>query len=156
MRLLLAFLSGGLFGLGLLLSGMTDTTKVQGWLDIFGDWDPTLAFVLGGAIMPMAVAWQVVARRNRASQRAFTGAPFPAQPNPKVTPDLAIGSVLFGAGWGLAGLCPGPALASLSFGGWEGLLFLAAMIVGMWVAVPVKKAWIFGPRPRQASGVSHR
>ena len=63
MRNLFAFVAGGLFGAGLFVSGMTDTAKVQGWLDIFGDWDPTLAFVMGGAIIPMAIAWRIVARR---------------------------------------------------------------------------------------------
>lgn len=144
MRGLVAFLAGGLFGLGLLLSGMTDTTKVQGWLDIFGAWDPTLAFVLGGAILPMAVAWRIVERRKRAAQVSLAGAPFPDPPAPRITTELALGSTLFGAGWGLAGLCPGPALASLSFGGWQGLVFLGAMIVGMWVAVPARRLRVFG------------
>lgn len=127
MRALFAALSGGIFGAGLLLSGMTDTTKVQGWLDVFGDWDPTLAFVLGGAIIPMAVAWRIAAR----SQTSILGTPLPLAPNPKLDPSLITGSVLFGAGWALAGLCPGPAIASLSFGGWGGVVFLLAMLAGM-------------------------
>lgn len=135
MRYLISLLSGGLFGLGLLVSGMTDTTKVQGWLDIFGDWDPTLAFVMGGAIIPMTFAWRLVARRAM----PLAGGSFPAKPSSSITPDLIIGSLLFGAGWGLSGLCPGPSMASASFGGWEGLLFLAAMIAGMWLAVPARK-----------------
>ena len=136
MRGLIALTSGGLFGLGLLISGMVDTTRVQGWLDIFGAWDPTLAFVLGGAILPMAIAWRIAEKRRA----PVTGGSFPAVPAQKITPDLAIGSMIFGAGWGLAGLCPGPSLASLSFGGWEGLLFVAAMIAGMLLAVPAKRA----------------
>lgn len=136
MRGLISLTSGGLFGLGLLISGMVDTTRVQGWLDIFGDWDPTLAFVLGGAILPMAIAWRIAEKRRA----PVTGGSFPAAPAPKITSDLAIGSLIFGAGWGLAGLCPGPSFASLSFGGWEGLLFVAAMIVGMLLAVPAKRA----------------
>jgi uncharacterized protein len=127
MRALLAFLAGGLFGAGLLVSGMTDTTKVQGWLDVFGAWDPTLAFVLGGAILPMAVAWRVAAGRPMAA----LGTPFPAKPAPTVGHNLVIGSLVFGAGWGLAGLCPGPAMASLAFGGWGGMVFLLAMGAGM-------------------------
>tara|TARA_R110002020_G_scaffold114741_6_gene263962 strand:+ start:248 stop:439 length:192 start_codon:yes stop_codon:yes gene_type:complete len=63
MRLIVSLIAGGLFGAGLFLSGMTDTTKVQGWLDVFGNWDPTLAFVMGGAILPMAVAWQLTSGR---------------------------------------------------------------------------------------------
>ncbi|MCL4189199.1 MAG: hypothetical protein KJZ85_16480 [Rhodobacteraceae bacterium] len=133
-RLVFAFLSGGLFGAGLLVSGMTDTTRVQGWLDVFGDWDPTLAFVLGGAILPMAVAWQVAARRRT----ALLGSALPERPDPRLGHNLVLGSVLFGMGWGLAGLCPGPAMASLGWGGWGGVLFLAAMAAGMFLAPGVR------------------
>lgn len=129
-RNLFSALAGGLFGLGLLLSGMTDTTKVQGWLDIFGAWDPTLAFVMGGAILPMAVAWRIAARRRV----AVLGTPLPAPPVQRLDARLITGSLLFGAGWGLAGLCPGPAMASISFGGIGGLVFLLAMMAGMWTA----------------------
>lgn len=135
MRPYFALLSGSLFGIGLLISGMTDTTRVQGWLDIFGDWDPTLAFVLTGAILPMAIAWRIAERRRA----PFAGGSFPARPVQRISADIAVGSVLFGAGWGLAGLCPGPSLASLSYGGWQGFGFLAAMILGMWLAVPAKR-----------------
>jgi uncharacterized membrane protein YedE/YeeE len=130
LRNVMAFLAGGLFGAGLLVSGMTDTTKVQGWLDVFGDWDPTLAFVLGGAILPMALAWAFTTRRARPA----LGGAFPAPPEPRIGRYLVLGSVLFGAGWGLVGLCPGPALASLAWGGPGGLGFLAAMAAGMLVA----------------------
>ncbi len=133
-RILIAAASGGLFGAGLLVSGMTNTVKVQGWLDIFGAWDPTLAFVLGGAILPMLVAWHLTTRR----QAAITGASFPARPDPKLGHNLIIGSVLFGAGWGLVGLCPGPAIASLSWGGTGGITFLLAMIAGMLAANPIR------------------
>jgi uncharacterized protein (TIGR01244 family) len=135
MRAAFAALSGGIFGAGLLLSGMTDTTKVQGWLDVFGNWDPTLAFVLGGAIIPMAIAWQVAARR----QTALLGTPLPAAPSPDIDRALIIGSVLFGAGWALAGLCPGPAIASLTFGGWGGIVFLIAMLTGMLIAPAARR-----------------
>ena len=126
MRAFVSFLTGGLFGLGLLVSGMTDTTKVQGWLEVFGDWDPTLAFVMGGAIIPMAIAWRLTVGR-----KPVLAAAFPAPPEPRIGRNLVIGSTLFGAGWGLAGLCPGPAIASLSYGGAGGLVFLAAMLAGM-------------------------
>lgn len=129
MRNLFAALAGGLFGTGLWLSGMTDTTKVQGWLDIFGDWDPTLAFVMGGAIIPMAIAWRFTRGRNPA-----LGGLFPPPPEARLGRNLVIGSIFFGFGWGLAGLCPGPAIASLSWGGLEGLTFVAAMAAGMWAA----------------------
>lgn len=127
MRLLTAFLTGSLFGLGLLISGMTDTTKVQGWLDVFGDWDPTLAFVLGGALIPMAVAWRLAGTHCT----SVLGAPMPGQPDTTLDRRLIIGSALFGSGWALVGLCPGPAMATLSFGGGSGLLFFASMIAGM-------------------------
>ena len=128
MRQIWAFLAGGIFGTGLLISGMTDTRRVIGWLDIFGNWDPTLAFVMGGAVVVMGIAWQIAARR---AHPALGGA-FPAKPDPRV------GSVLFGMGWGLAGLCPGPAMASLFWGGTGGLVFLVAMCLGMLAAPPLK------------------
>lgn len=134
MRALSAFLIGGVFGLGLLISGMTDTTKVRGWLDLFGDWDPTLAFVMGGAILPMAAAWAWARGR-----RPVLGGDFPAPTREGISRDLALGSVLFGAGWGLAGLCPGPAMASLGWGGSGGLVFMAAMLAGM-AAMPALRA----------------
>lgn len=130
-RTLWAALSGAVFGIGLDVSGMTDTTKVQGWLDVFGNWDPTLAFVMGGAILPMAVAWRLAARRKH----AILGSDFPPPPDPRLGHNLVIGSVLFGVGWGLAGLCPGPAMAALSWNGGNGILFLLAMLGGM-VATP--------------------
>lgn len=129
LRLSLALISGSLFGAGLMLSGMTDTAKVQGWLDIFGAWDPTLAFVMGGALVPMAVAWRLAKGRAPAA-----GGSFPAPPRAGLDRRLILGSLLFGSGWGLAGLCPGPAMASLSYNGWQGALFLAAMICGMMAA----------------------
>jgi uncharacterized membrane protein YedE/YeeE len=104
-RMLLALTSGCLFGGGLLISGMTDTAKVQGWLDILGAWDPTLAFVMGGAIIPMAVAWRY--SKNKAP---FFAENFPTPASQKVSRDLIAGSVLFGMGWAIAGLCPGPAV----------------------------------------------
>lgn len=133
MRALVSFLVGSLFGLGLLISGMTDTTKVQGWLDIFGNWDPTLAFVMGGAIVPMAIAWQYARGRKPVMADSF-----PATPEPKIGRNLVIGSTLFGMGWGLAGLCPGPAIASLSFGGLGSVVFVVAMLAGMMGAPAVR------------------
>jgi uncharacterized membrane protein YedE/YeeE len=137
MRLFFAFLSGGIFGLGLTVSGMTDTRKVIGWLDVFGAWDPTLAFVMGGAILPMALAWAFAARRGTPA----LGGQFPTPPEPKIGRNLVIGSTMFGAGWGLAGLCPGPALASITWGGFGGAVFLISMLAGMRIA-PGAKAWI--------------
>ncbi|WP_170465387.1 DUF6691 family protein [Ruegeria arenilitoris] len=129
MRILISLLAGSLFGAGLLISGMTDTTKVQGWLDVFGNWDPTLAFVMGGAILPMLIAWRMTTHRV-----PLAGGQFPKMSPPELDRRLIIGSVMFGMGWGLAGLCPGPAIASITYGGLGGLVFLAAMIAGMFAA----------------------
>ena len=126
MRILISLISGALFGLGLIISGMTDTKKVQGWLDISGEWDPTLAFVMGGAMLSMAIAWKATRVRT-----PLTADKFPATNTAGIDRGLIIGSVFFGIGWGLAGLCPGPAIASLSFGGSSGLVFASAMIIGM-------------------------
>jgi uncharacterized protein len=134
MRILFSALSGAIFGLGLMVSGMTDTTKVQGWLDLFGDWDPTLAFVLGGAILPMAIAWAILTPRGT----SLLGQTLPAPPSHDIDRPLVWGAVLFGMGWALVGLCPGPAMASLSYGGLSGMIFFVAMIVGMLLARPIQ------------------
>ena len=134
MRNIWSFIAGGIFGAGLLISGMTDTRKVIGWLDIFGNWDPTLAFVMGGAVVVMALAWAIAERHPNPR----LGGIIPPRPDPVIGRNLIIGSTLFGMGWGLAGLCPGPALASVSWGGAGGLVFLGAMVVGMLVAPPIR------------------
>ena len=125
-----ALLSGLLFGLGLAVSGMTDPDKVLDFLDITGQWDPTLALVMAAALavsMP-GFAW---ARRR---QRSFTGEPLPALPPQSLTARLLLGSALFGIGWGIAGYCPGPALANLARGSGEALLFVTAMLAGSQLA----------------------
>lgn len=127
MRLFVALLAGALFGLGLSVSGMTDTAKVQGWLDLFGAWDPTLAFVLGGAVLPMVVVWRIAARR----ERSVLGTPIPQPSEPVIDRQLLLGSALFGLGWALVGLCPGPAMAVLGYAGRDALIFFGAMALGM-------------------------
>lgn len=139
-RNLSALFCGALFGAGLLVSGMIDTTKVQGWLDIFGDWDPTLAFVLGGAVLPMIFVWRLAERWGTST----LGTPIPARAEPRFDGGFVAGSVMFGAGWALAGFCPGPALASFAIGGWGGALFLLAMVAGMVAASA------FSARPTEA------
>ncbi|MBD3662902.1 DUF6691 family protein [Sulfitobacter aestuariivivens] len=134
MRIILALIVGAIFGAGLHISGMTDTNKVQGFLDFFGAWDPTLAFVMGGAIVPMAIAWSLTRKRQ-----PVLGGEFPQRPDPVIDRKLSIGAMLFGAGWGLVGLCPGPAIASISYGGLGGLIFLVAMVAGMRAAPPAKR-----------------
>lgn len=125
-----ALLSGLLFGLGLAVSGMTDPDKVLDFLDITGQWDPTLALVMAAALavsMP-GFAW---ARRR---QRSFTGEPLPALPPQSLSARLLLGSALFGIGWGIAGYCPAPALANLARGSGEALLFVTAMLAGSQLA----------------------
>ena len=133
MKLVIALIAGMLFGGGLVVSGMTDTAKVQGWLDVFGAWDPTLAFVMGGAMIPMAIAWVLTKGRS-----PMTGGNFPTPPEPKLGRNLIVGSVIFGMGWALAGLCPGPSIAAISFGGTSLWIFLVAMGAGMFVAPRVR------------------
>lgn len=133
MRTLFGFLAGLLFGAGLWVSGMTDTARVQGFLDMRA-WDPTLAFVMGGAMLPMALAWAVTRRRETSA----LGDAFPPMPAPVLDARLIGGSVLFGVGWGLVGLCPGPAFAVLGFGGTPALVFLIAMAAGMYAAIPLR------------------
>lgn len=126
-RLLPPLLSGGLFGAGLTIGGMTDPQRVRGFLDLFGRWDPTLAFVMAGALAVMAVAWWV---RGRMARPVFA-AQFSLPGRGELDPRLIGGSALFGIGWGLAGLCPGPAVANLALAPVQVLPFLAAMFAGM-------------------------
>lgn len=127
MRIAIALLAGMLFGAGLAVSGMADPARVQGFLDLFGRWDPTLAFVMGGAIIPMAVAWMVQRRMTQPiAAEAFT-LPMTSM----IDRRLAIGSVLFGIGWGVSGLCPGPAVADLAIAPLPAGIFVIAMIAGM-------------------------
>ncbi len=119
--------SGGLFGAGLALGGMTDPARVRGFLDLFGVWDPTLAFVMGGAVLVMAIAWRV----QRRMERPLFGTRFALPDRSDLTPRLIAGSALFGIGWGIAGLCPGPAIAALVIEPTSAAIFIAAMLAGM-------------------------
>jgi len=121
------FLVGLLFGMGLILSGMTDPSKVLGFLDIFGLWDPSLAFVMGGAIAVgfFAFAW---AKKRTVN---FLGGALHLPTNSQIDKPLVVGAVLFGAGWGLAGFCPGPALVTLASGQIKAAVFVVFMLAGM-------------------------
>lgn len=126
-QILSAFLVGGLFGTGLIVSGMTNPAKVQNFLDLAGSWDPSLALVMAGALAVTFVGYRLVWRRA-----APFGAPrFYVPDTSGITRELIAGSVLFGVGWGLAGLCPGPAVAVLPMAPLEGLVFLIGLIGGM-------------------------
>ncbi|WP_119395774.1 YeeE/YedE family protein [Salinibius halmophilus] len=136
MQKLVALLSGLLFGLGLSVSRMIDPAKVVGFLDIFGDWDPSLAFVMGGALLVSMPATQIILKRR---QKPVLDKEFYVPTNKKIDKNLAVGAVLFGAGWGIAGLCPGPALASLSFASGGLLIFIAAYLAGTYVGKGIQK-----------------
>lgn len=122
-----ALIAGIIFGAGLAYSGMSDPARVQAFLDILGSWDPTLAFVMGGALVPMTIAWRIQARMHA----PFADAHFSLPGTTKLDARLMLGALLFGIGWGIAGLCPGPAIADLAIAPQSAILFVAAMAAGM-------------------------
>lgn len=126
-QVITALAAGAIFGLGLAMSGMLDPARVRGFLDLFGAWDPSLAFVLGGAVM-VALAGMTVRKRLR---RPAFDEQFHLPATSPVDRRLVLGSAIFGVGWGMAGFCPGPALASLSLGLAPVALFVIAMLAGM-------------------------
>ena len=132
------FLVGLVFGLGLCLSGMTDPVKVLGFLDLAGAWDPSLALVMGGAIAVALPAFRLAARRGP----ALVGDPANTPATAAIDGRLIGGSLLFGVGWGLVGLCPGPAIADLGFLDGRAALFVLAMAAGMgaFAALPALRA----------------
>lgn len=127
MRELMALLSGLIFGLGLILGGMTDPGKVKGFLDVAGAWDPSLALVMGGAIAVGVFAFAAARRRSR----SWSGDRMDIPTNRVIDARLIAGGVLFGAGWGLGGFCPGPALVAMSAGLGSAAVFVIAMLAGM-------------------------
>ena len=127
LRNLAALAAGLLFGLGLIVSGMADPAKVLGFLDLAGQWDPSLALVMAGAIAIGMPAFALARRRSR----SLLGAPMQLPAARGIDRRLVLGSVLFGFGWGLAGICPGPALVLLGMGSLKGLAFVLAMLAGM-------------------------
>ena len=127
MQIIMAWVAGLIFGIGLILSGMTDPSKVLGFLDLGGNWNPSLAFVMGGAVSVAFIGFRLAARRKR----ALLGGPMLLPTATRIDRRLLLGSLAFGCGWGLAGYCPGPALASLASGGVKPLIFAIAMLAGM-------------------------
>lgn len=127
MRRTIEFVVGLVFGWGLLLSGMTDPGKVQGFLDLFGHWDPSLALVMGGAIAVGIFAFALARRRSS----AILGGPIRLPASNEIDRRLIAGSLIFGAGWGLAGFCPGPGIVAMAAGEIKAAVFVAAMLVGM-------------------------
>ncbi|NYT64307.1 YeeE/YedE family protein [Alcaligenaceae bacterium] len=129
MKLLMAMMVGLVFGLGLILSGMTDPSKILAFLDLTGNWDPSLAFVMGGALLVGSLAFPLAARWPH----SLLGDAMRLPTATKIDRRLVLGGLTFGVGWGLAGYCPGPALASLAQGGAKPLIFFVSMVAGMLV-----------------------
>ncbi|MGN6227188.1 MAG: DUF6691 family protein [Dyella sp.] len=138
MKITIALIAGLVFGLGLSLGGMTQPAVVLGFLDLFGTWDPRLVFVMGGAVLTTAIGYRLVFRRDR----PLFESDFQLPTAQRFDARLIVGSALFGTGWGIAGYCPGPALASLG-GGASSLLVLvlvATMVAGWWLAAKIPAA----------------
>ena len=126
MPVLIALLSGLLFGTGLIVCGMTNPAKVLAFLDLTGRWDPSLMLVMGAAVLVAAPAFALARRRNRSA----LGLPMRLPALRQIDRRTVLGSLVFGAGWGIAGLCPGPALVTLGTGELKAVLFIAAMLIG--------------------------
>lgn len=130
-----ALFIGALFGFGLALSEMVDPARVIGFLDVAGRWDATLLFVMGGALAVTVPAFPLILRRARPLLAAFFALPTKS----KIDGSLVVGAMIFGVGWGIAGFCPGPALAALASGSPSVALFVVAMIAGQWAASLLEK-----------------
>jgi uncharacterized membrane protein YedE/YeeE len=139
-----AFIVGLIFGIGLIFGGMTNPAKVIGFLDIFGSWDPSLAFVMGGAILVGVIAFRFAKQRTT----SFVGGAMHLPTSNDIDKRLIIGSVLFGAGWGMAGFCPGPAITSLGTGNPKAVIFVVAMVAGMAIFELADRYW---HQPRRAN-----
>lgn len=135
--LIAALVAGTLFGLGLAVAQMVDPAKVINFLDLFGTWDPSLAFVMGGGLLVNAIATPIIMRRKTPLLAEFFRTPTKHQ----VDKRLIVGGVIFGVGWGLAGYCPGPMLTSLSFANSDILTIVGAYIVGTLIARIALRAW---------------
>ncbi len=129
-RNLLALLCGTLFGIGLAVSGMTDTNKVIGFLDIFGQWVPDLAFVMAGAVLVSSLGYLFMRKRTNSLFAGRLLLPV----NTNIDRRLLLGAAIFGIGWGLYGYCPGPAIAALAYLDKNAFIFVLAMFAGMWLS----------------------
>jgi uncharacterized membrane protein YedE/YeeE len=127
MQRVIEFVLGLTFGLGLLISGMTDPSKVQGFLDLAGLWDPSLAFVMGGGVMVGLLGFGLAKRKSL----SLSGVPFHWPEATQIDRPLVLGSLMFGLGWGLAGFCPGPALVAMASGNDKAVVFVLSMMAGM-------------------------
>ena len=139
-----ALLAGGVFGVGLILSGMADPAKVLGFLDLAGAWDPSLAFVMGGAILVGALAFTFARKRTV----SLLGLQMRMPTSTQLDRRLVGGSLLFGVGWGVAGFCPGPALVALGMGEAKAAVFVAAMLAGMGLFEFIERRRVASPAPQ--------
>ncbi len=130
MQTLISLIAGLIFGYGLVLSGMSNPAKVMNFLDLTGSFDPSLIFVMLGAVVTTFIGYRLVWRM----ERPFISGELQNTLKSQIDGRLIVGPILFGVGWGLVGLCPGPALASLTFGGLSALIFFVALIIGMLVS----------------------
>jgi len=135
MTIFASWVAGVIFGLGLIVSGMADPAKVLGFLDLAGAWDPSLAFVMAGAISVAAVAFAVARKRTV----SFLGAAMNLPKTRRTDRRLVAGSLMFGIGWGVAGFCPGPGLVALGMGEIKALVFVVAMLAGMELYVVLER-----------------
>lgn len=131
MKNLWAFFFGGLFAIGLMLSGMSNPKKVLDFLDLFGQWDPSLAFVMLGAIAVAFIPFQKAMHQQ--SPKTVYGDSIDLPKNNKLDLNLLMGSLIFGIGWGIAGICPAPSLTLIGLGYYQGLYFVVAMLIGMFI-----------------------
>ena len=136
MKGLAALFCGTLFGIGLAMSGMTDTAKVLGFLDLFGDWVPDLMFVMGGAVCVTLVAFRFILKRDR----ALLGDVMSLPSKSAIDGRLLAGAAIFGIGWGVYGYCPGPAISALGYMETNTVVFVVTMLVGMAIANLVERA----------------
>ena len=134
MKNIIAIVSGLIFGIGLAASGMTDTSKVQGFLDIFGEWDASLIFVLGGALGTTLITFHLLLKRKT----PLIADKFLLPIKTAIDKPLIIGAIVFGIGWALVGYCPGPAFAALAYLQWQTLLFVATMLIGAYIGRKVE------------------
>ncbi len=142
MRLSLGFLSGLVFGLGLVISGMSNPAKVLNFLDIAGSWDPSLAFVMGGATVTAFIGYRLVWRRTA----PLLEPAFDVPTSTRIDRQLILGAALFGTGWGIGGFCPGPAWTALPLMAPGTLVFLPAMLAGLWLGARGTSLEIFAPK----------
>ena len=150
---LIALMAGTLFGAGLAVSGMADPARVRGFLDVLGHWDPTLAFVMTGAVLTMSAAWLLKAR----TQKPLAAGAYVLPLTGSIDARLIAGAAAFGVGWGASGLCPGPAIADLALAPRTATMFVAPMLLGMLlhrIVFRPSRAVALGANPSTASGLN--